>query len=243
MSKDMGSPEDCLARYRALRVERPDCFREPANSPIAILTDDHDIAAAQAVETARRKLNNQLAPDVRVGVLAADPYLGMLTRDAVRFADQSLGVYNRHIGEPGCVIMPKIGDYFVLIRIFRHGTRDWAWEFPGGRISPGENPDITAVHELEEEIGAVRPRLQLLGMVHPYPAFSGACIHLYMATIEDLGGPQIAEGIIFIDKVSPTRLLEMADNGEITDAAALACILKAQLRGLISIKSRPNHTI
>jgi ADP-ribose pyrophosphatase len=233
MSNDMGSPEDCFARYQVLRVERPDCFREPAGSPIAILTGDRDVAAAQTEEAARRKLNKQLAPDVRVGVLAADPYLGMLTRDAVRFADQSLGVYNRHIGEPGCVIMPKIGDCIVLIRIFRHATRDWAWEFPGGRISPGEDPDVTALHELEEEIGAIRPRLQAMGMVHPYPAFSSACIHLYMATIEDLGEPQAAEGIVAIEKVSPPRLLEMAGNGEITDAAALTCILKAQLRGFI----------
>jgi ADP-ribose pyrophosphatase len=233
MSSDMGSPEDCLARYRTLRVEKPECFREPANSPIAILTNDDDIAAAQAEEAARRKLNRQLAPDVRVGVLAADPYLGVLARDAVRFADQSLGIYNRHIGEAGCVIMPKIGDQVVLIRIFRHATRDWAWEFPGGRISPAEDPDVTALHELEEEIGAVRPRLQPLGMVHPYPAFSGTCIHLYMATIENLGRPQIAEGIISIDKVSPARLLDMVENGEITDAAAMACILKARLRGLI----------
>jgi ADP-ribose pyrophosphatase len=243
MSNDMGTPEDCLARYRALRVERPGFFHEPVNSPIAILTDDRDIAAAQTEEAARRKLNNQLAPDVRVGVLAADPYLGMLTRDAVRFADQSLGVYNRHIGEPGCVIMPKIGDDVVLIRIFRHATRDWAWEFPGGRIAPGEDPDVTALHELEEEIGATRPRLQALGTIHPYPAFSSACIHLYIATIEDLGEPQTAEGIISIDKVSPVRLLEMVDHGEITDAATLACILRAQLRSLISINSRPNDTV
>lgn len=229
----MGSPEDCLARYRALRLERPDCFREPADSPIAILTDDHDIAAAQAEETARRKLNNQLAPDVRVGVLAADPYLGILTRDAVRFADQSLGVYNRHIGEPGCVIMPKIGDFIVLIRIFRHATRDWAWEFPGGRIAPGEDPEVTAQQELTEEIGAIGPRLQALGMIHPYPAFSSASIHLYAATIEDLGAPQIAEGIISIDRVSPARLLEMVDKEEIMDASAIACIMKAQLRGFI----------
>jgi ADP-ribose pyrophosphatase len=54
-----------------------------------------------------------------------------------------------------------------------------------------------------------------------------------MATIENLGGPQIAEGIVSIDRILPPRLLEMADNGEITDAAALACILKARLRGLI----------
>src|SRR5580700_8301723 len=233
MSNDMGSPEDCLARYRALRVERPDCFRDPASSPIAILTDDDDIAAAQAEEAARRKLNKQLAPDVRVGVLAADPYLGTLARDAVRFADQSLGVYNRHIGEPGCVIMPKIGDHIVLIRIFRHATRDWAWEFPGGRISPGENPDLTALHELEEEIGATGASLQALGTIHPYPAFSSTRIHLYKATIEGFGGPQIAEGILAIDTVSPVQLLEMVDTGAITDASAIACVLKAQLRGLI----------
>jgi ADP-ribose pyrophosphatase len=229
----MGSPEECLARYHALRKQRPDLFRDPADSPIAILVDDHGIAAAQAEEAARRMLNNQPAPDVRVGVLAADPYLGLLARDAVRFADQTLGVYNRHIGEPGCVIMPKLGDHIVLIRIFRHATRDWAYEFPGGRISPGEDRDVTALHELVEEIGAVRPKLQKLGVVHPYPAFSGSCIHLYMATIEDFGRPQIAEGIVSIDKVSPARLLEMVDNGEILDAAAIACIFKARLRGLI----------
>ena len=116
MSNDMGSHEDSLARYRALRVAKPHFFHEPANSPVAILTDDRDIAAAQAEESARRKRNDQLSPDVRVGVLAADPYLGMLTRDAVRFADRSLGIYNRHVGEAGCVILPGIDDRIVLIR-------------------------------------------------------------------------------------------------------------------------------
>jgi ADP-ribose pyrophosphatase len=233
MSNDMGSPEDCLARYRALRVERPQCFREPANSPISILTAGGDIAAAQAEEAVRRESKKLLAPDVRVGVLAADPYLGVLARDAVRFADQSLGLYNRHIGEAGCVIMPRIGDDIVLIRIFRHASRDWSWEFPGGYVAPGENPDVAAAHELEEEIGAVGSRLQALGAIHPYPAFSSSRIQLYTATIESFGEPQNAEGIVSIEKVSPARLLEMASNGEINDAVALACILKAQLRGFI----------
>jgi ADP-ribose pyrophosphatase len=233
MSDDMGSPKVSLARYRALQAERPDCFRDPADSPIAILTVDQDIAMAQSQEAARRKLHNLPFPDVRVGVLASDPYLGMLTRDAVRFADGSLGVYNRHIGEPGCVIMPIIAGSIVLIRIFRHATRDWAWEFPGGRVSPGEDPAVTARHELEEEIGATNPIMQALGSVHPYPAFSSACIHLFTATVTQIGGPQIAEGIISVETVSPARLFEMVDNGDITDASAIACILKAQLRGLI----------
>jgi hypothetical protein len=52
MNSELGS-QDCLARYRALHTERPDCFSEPANSPIAILTDVVDIEAAQAEEGAR----------------------------------------------------------------------------------------------------------------------------------------------------------------------------------------------
>ena len=64
-----------------------------------------------------------------------------------------------------------------------------------------------------------------------------------MATIEDFGEPQSAEGIVAIERVSSARLFEMVDRGEITDAGALACILKAQLRAPISINSRPSDTI
>jgi ADP-ribose pyrophosphatase len=231
---DIGSPAGSLLRYRALLAERPDHFRDPIDSPIAILTADAEIAAAQREEIARRALQNLPFPDVRVGVLAADPYLGSLTRDAVRFADGSRGVYNRHIGEAGCVMMPIIEGAIALIRIFRHATRDWAWEFPGGRVSPGEDPEMTARHELEEEIGAVNPVMQPLGSVFPYPAFSSSRIHLFAATIDALGGPQIAEGISAVETVSPARLLQMVDNGEIADAAAIACVFKAQRRGLFT---------
>jgi ADP-ribose pyrophosphatase len=234
MSDDMGSPEGSLSRYRALQAEHPDHFRDPADSPIAILTTEADIAAAQRDETARRKDQGLSFPDVRVGVLANDPYLGSLTRDAVRFADGTRGVYNRHIGEDGCVMMPIMAGSIVLIRIFRHATRDWAWEFPGGRMSPGEDPEVTARHELEEEIGAIDPVMHPMGSIFPYPAFSSSRIHLFAATIHQIGKPQLAEGISSIETVSPARLLDMVSSGEILDGGAMACILKAKLHGLLA---------
>jgi ADP-ribose pyrophosphatase len=233
MKSDLGSPAGSLSRYRALLAERPDQFHDPADSPIAILTADQDIKAAQNEEAARRLSQGLSFPDVRVGVLAADPYLGSLTRDAVRFADGSLGVYNRHIGEAGCLTLPIIAGSVVLIRIFRHATREWAWEFPGGRISLGEEPIDAARNELQEEIGARNPVLTSLGSVYPYPAFSSARIHLFTAEIDAVGEPQRAEGIMAIEKVAPQYLLEMVRVGDIADAAAIACILKAQLSGLL----------
>lgn len=233
MTDDMGSPAETLTSYRALRAERPDHFHDPDGSPIEILIDDRDIAAAQGEEAARRIDGGHAFPDVRIGVLACDPYLGFLARDAVRFADQTLGVYNRHIGEPGCVILPIMHETVVLIRIFRHATRDWAWEFPGGRVSPGEEPAITALHELEEEIGAIRPTLHALGYIHPYPALSSARMYLFTAEIDGIGTPQLSEGIASIEQVAPARLFEMVADGTISDGSAIACILKARLRGLL----------
>ena len=72
-----------------------------------------------------------------------------------------------------------------------------------------------------------------MGMFQPYPAFSSASIHLFAATIDRIGQGQIAEGISSVETVSPARLLQMADEGTISDGATLACILKARLRGLI----------
>ena len=233
MTEETFSPKAGRAQYRALQDRRPDYFRDPIDSPVAILTTDNDIMAAQSEEAARRDVQGLSFPDLRIGVLASDPYLGLLTRDAVRFADGSLGVYNRHIGEPGCVILPILAGSVVLIRIFRHATRDWAWEFPGGRVSPGEDATEAARHELEEEIGAHAPVLQSLGTIQPYPAFSSASIHLFVATIDRVGAPQVAEGIASVETVSAAHLFEMVNDGIIQDGAALACILKARLKGLI----------
>ncbi|MFI5180117.1 MAG: NUDIX hydrolase [Thermoanaerobaculia bacterium] len=59
----------------------------------------------------------------------------------------------------------------VLVRQFRHGTRDTTLEIPGGAVDPGDrSPLAAAKRELREETGYVARRWSRLGVVEPNPA-------------------------------------------------------------------------
>jgi 8-oxo-dGTP pyrophosphatase MutT (NUDIX family) len=73
---------------------------------------------------------------------------------------------------------------FLMVRQWRHGSRELSLEFPGGVLENGEDPEIGAGREMIEET-AYRPgRLIKLGAMNPNPAIMSNRIHFYLA--EDL---------------------------------------------------------
>ena len=75
------------------------------------------------------------------------------------------------VKHPGAsAIVPFISDTDVLlIRQYRHATRDTILEVPAGKIDPGESPYTTADRELQEEVGQKAGRIEELGWIWDDP--------------------------------------------------------------------------
>lgn len=69
----------------------------------------------------------------------------------------------------------------VLVRQWRHGTRGFTLEPPGGLIDAGESPLEAAARELREETGYTSERIVPLGSIAPNPAIMDNRVHNFLA--------------------------------------------------------------
>src|SRR5215207_4376620 len=66
------------------------------------------------------------------------------------------------------------GAAFLLCRrASRMNSHAAQWALPGGRVDPGETPEITALRELDEELGVSLAPDAVLGRLDDYPTRSG----------------------------------------------------------------------
>lgn len=227
------SPESKFLRaYQALRRTRPELFRNFEGNTYEILFDAPQITQAQAAARATREKEGLPADDLRVGLLAADPYLTLL-REAVRFPDGSMGLYNRVLAPVGATILPMLDGRIVLLNRFRHGTRSWHLEAPRGMVTGEDSIVDAARRELREEIGASATCIHALGAMHASNACSDEVEHLFLAEIDGTGTPDRHEAIEALCVLSVPDFEHKTREGEITDAPTLAAFLRGRLRGLL----------
>ncbi|GAA0937253.1 NUDIX hydrolase [Actinocorallia libanotica] len=213
----------------------PELFVNPEGAPFEIIDDPARLDAIEAElgeDLARRGLPASWG---RVGVVYEDPY-GMTLRDAVRRPDGSLGTYTRRLNPgnaPGVVILPVCSGEVVLLRHFRHSTRQWHLELPRGYGTPGAVADDDARRELLEELGALATALVPLGVVHPDTGQMSTAAALYYAEIEEFRDTGEEEGIGGTVAVAPAILAELIRTGGITDGFTVNAYAQALLRGLL----------
>src|SRR5512147_800532 len=127
----------------------------------------------------------------------------------------------RHPGAAAVVPLKEDGTV-ILIRQFRHAAGGFIYEIPAGKLHPGEDPKACAVRELEEEIGYLAERLELLSSIFTAPGFTDEVIHIYKATAMTKGRQHLdRDEVLEVIEMPLQEAIGMIRVGTIRDAKTM----------------------
>ncbi|HEV2132452.1 MAG TPA: NUDIX hydrolase [Longimicrobiaceae bacterium] len=158
-----------------------------------------------------------------------------LNVDTVRFPDGSTGELEmiRHSGAAAVLPLFAASDgedpQVVLVKQYRYATNGYIYEVPAGRPdAPGEDWELCARRELEEETGLRAGKLQRLTTIYTTPGFTDERIHLFLAT-ELTEGAHARDQDEFMEVVRMplSDALALIRDGEIVDAKSICTLLYA----------------
>jgi ADP-ribose pyrophosphatase len=165
--------------------------------------------------------------------LVHDGRIVRLSVDSVRFPDGSLGELEmiRHSG--AAAVLPVLSGadspdpQILLVHQYRYATGGYIYEVPAGRPdSPGEDWEVCARRELEEETGLRAGRLRYLTAIYTTPGFTDERIHLFLATDLTPGATsRDTDEFMELEPMPISRALAMIRDGEISDAKTICTLL------------------
>lgn len=133
------------------------------------------------------------------------------------------------IEHPGaaCVLAIDNNNNILVVKQHRYPVSKITYEIPAGKLDLGEKPEECALRELEEETGYKAKKLDLLGIMHPAPAYTTEVIYIFLASGLTKGEVNLdEEEFLVCEKINLNKILEMILNNEITDAKTQIAILK-----------------
>lgn len=180
-----------------------------------------------------------MTPNREPGLLATRPVhrgrIVDLSIDTVRFPDGSTGELEmiRHSG--AAAILPVLGaegdpdPEIILIRQYRYAAGGYLFEVPAGRPDrEGEDWEVCARRELEEETGLVARSLSRLTSILTTPGFTDERIHLFLARdLEEGSTSPDDDEFIELARMRFSQALEMVDSEQIIDAKTICTLLFA----------------
>lgn len=130
------------------------------------------------------------------------------------------------------VIVPVFEDGTVaLVRQYRHAAGGPLLELPAGGVDDGETVEEAAVRELEEEIGVIAEKIELLTEFYVSPGFLTEKMWVFLATgLTETSQNLDEDENIEIERIPLAEAVKMALDGRIQDAKTIAGLLICQNR-------------
>lgn len=129
------------------------------------------------------QLHHKLLEKTLSSEMVFDGALLKVFKDTAQLPNET-GSVREWIKHPGaCAVVPLFenGDV-MLVKQFRYPSSQIFLELPAGKIDEGEPQEITAVRELQEEVGLTCDNLYYLGHQYPCIGYSDEIIHYYVAS-------------------------------------------------------------
>lgn len=130
----------------------------------------------------------------------------------------------------GGVVIAALKDENTILAVkqFRYPLKQTIVELPAGKLEIGENPDLAAARELEEETGYKAKNWKSLGFIYTSPGYSDEKLHLYLATDLEFVGEHPDDGeILKVYEFPLDNFIEDVKNGKISDAKTVCAIMRA----------------
>ncbi|MCU1243369.1 MAG: hydrolase [Candidatus Acidoferrum typicum] len=173
-----------------------------------------------------RKVGRPVAKILRSKIIYKGPVFGV-RRDEV-LEPGGVRAIREVITHPGSVVvLPVLPDgRILLIRQYRHATRQYLWELVAGRIDHGESIKHAAARELMEETGYRAKRFRVFLDMFPTPGFLEERMYVLFAEELKAGEAQPEEDERITAKAfEPTALEHMIQKNVLRDAKSIAGLL------------------
>ncbi len=139
------------------------------------------------------------------------------------------------IKHPGAVAIIAITDEnkIVMVEQYRKALEQTIIEIPAGKLERGEQPDVCAKRELEEETSYECESLELLNSFYTSPGFANEIVHVFLAKgltkKEDAAGLDEDEFVNLME-LTIGEALQAIEEKKIYDAKTIFAVQYLQLQ-------------
>lgn len=141
--------------------------------------------------------------------------------------------YVRHPG--GAVVVPVTAEKkILLVSQHRYPTGKDLLELPAGKLNYGEDPELCAMRELEEETGWKTDKLMKLGTMYTTPGYSDELLHIYFTDrlVPGMLGREPGEETMQLHEMTLAEIDAAIVSGDITDSKTIVGIQMMRSRGI-----------
>ncbi|NLS87207.1 NUDIX hydrolase [Bacillus subtilis] len=139
------------------------------------------------------------------------------------------------VKHPGAVAVLAVTDEgnIILVKQFRKPLERTIVEIPAGKLEKGEEPEYTALRELEEETGYTAKKLTKITAFYTSPGFADEIVHVFLAeelSVLDEKRELDEDEFVEVMEVTLEDALKLVESREVYDAKTAYAIQYLQLK-------------